>query len=357
MPGKDLYSDGDSLKHTEHLLDGELKIRKKIKCDYSLSDRQRALVMQQVETRVGKSLDQELLTKVALEGRTDLRNAAVEKLFDQALLAKVALESTDSDLRVAAVEKLFNQALLAKIVLDSKPSWGSRFVLFAIRKLVDQNLLARVAVESTDFNLRIAAVQTISDQGLLAKFALESEDSYIRKTAVNKLLDYALLAKIAVTDKDLHVRSAAQTRMPKVPSEEAKARIDELLQKVLAFTQPIPFWRRREKKYLSISSCRELEGFLDTAPSLFSNRTLEQLMWRDISLKEDEWQLGGAGSPDQCLGVDSYANSVMKERAARELNRRREPSQIVNPRFCTACGKRLPRAGRFCVCCGKPISL
>jgi hypothetical protein len=56
-------------------------------------------------------------------------------------------------------------------------------------------------------------VYKLTDQALLAKIAAEDRDSDVREAAVRELTDQVPLAKIAAEDKCGYVRQAAQNRL------------------------------------------------------------------------------------------------------------------------------------------------
>jgi hypothetical protein len=136
--------------------------------------------------------------------------AAVEKLTDQALLAKIAVEDTNADVRYLAVKKLTDQAVLAKIAVKDREPYVRRA---AVQNLTDQAALAKVAVEDKEWRIRDSAVEKLTDQALLAKIAVEATEASVRPAAVRNLTDQALLAKIAVNDKDPDVREAAVEKL------------------------------------------------------------------------------------------------------------------------------------------------
>jgi hypothetical protein len=131
--------------------------------------------------------------------------AAIRKLTDQALLAKIALESQYGNARQAAVLKLTDQTLLAKIALGDKET---KVRQAAVSKLTDQALLVRIAIEPGDIGLRFVALGKLTGPAALARVALEG-DGQIRSTAVNWLTDPAALANVALESKDRGVSQAA----------------------------------------------------------------------------------------------------------------------------------------------------
>ena len=100
----------------------------------------------------------------------NIRRAAAYNLTDQAMLAKVAAEGQDVDVRSRTAYKLTDQALLVKIAMEDK---DSQVRTAAVHNLTDQDLLATLALACEDGNVYEAAVSKLTDQGLLAKVATE----------------------------------------------------------------------------------------------------------------------------------------------------------------------------------------
>ena len=133
--------------------------------------------------------------------------AAVEKLTDQALLAKIAFNEQNPDVRQAAVYKLTDQALLTKIAEGDNNEYVRSA---AVINLTDQAVLARIAIEANDFGFDVReAFLHLTDQALLARIAVEARNADVRVNAVKDLTDQALLAKIAVEAKNADVRATA----------------------------------------------------------------------------------------------------------------------------------------------------
>ncbi|MDI6451706.1 hypothetical protein [Anaerobaca lacustris] len=129
----------------------------------------------------------------------NVRQAAVRRVTNQALLAKVAVEDEDGNVRGAAVAKLTDQALLAKVAVGDK---DGNVRGAAVERLTDQALLAKVAVEDEDGNVRRLAVAKLTDQALLAKVAVEDRDMIVRLTAIGGLRDRAVLQTVLQRFKD-----------------------------------------------------------------------------------------------------------------------------------------------------------
>jgi hypothetical protein len=82
--------------------------------------------------------------------------------------------------------------------------------------LTDQTLVATIASQDKDAQVRIAAVGKLTDQGTLSTVAVIDKDPDVRVAAVNKLTDQALLERIASADRsinDIKVTWAATVRL------------------------------------------------------------------------------------------------------------------------------------------------
>ena len=138
----------------------------------------------------------------------EILRTVVWKLTDQPLLAKIAEETRDPNVRKDVFNRLSDQALLAKIAVEAEDSDVRHF---AFNKLTDQSLLAKLAVDDKHvyaFDLQKAAIGKL-DQSALWEVAVTSKYGYVRKAAVERLNDQNMLEQIAVRDKDVDVRKTA----------------------------------------------------------------------------------------------------------------------------------------------------
>jgi hypothetical protein len=137
------------------------------------------------------------------------------------LLADIARNAADSQIREWAVLELGDQSLLADIA-SSDASEGVRTA--AVERIRDETLLAGIARNHVSESVRSAAVERISNQAVLADI-VEGDSSpivrrraarrlaAIRTAAVERITDQALLAQIAKNDDTDEVRRAAVTRL------------------------------------------------------------------------------------------------------------------------------------------------
>jgi uncharacterized DUF497 family protein len=150
------------------------------------------------------------LINVVIESKdARVRWFAVGKLTDPALLAKVAIRDEDGKVREAAVGKLTDQDALTNVVIESK---DARVRWFAVGKLTDQALLAKIAIEDPEEYVGSSAAEKLTDQDAVARVAVESKDGSVREVAAKKLTDQVLLAKVA-GDRDPSVREVAVRKL------------------------------------------------------------------------------------------------------------------------------------------------
>jgi hypothetical protein len=154
-----------------------------------------------LEKAISRLSEQTLLANVAKVAQMDkIRMIAIEKLITenhQPLLAEIAKEDTNSDVRMAAINLIAknNQSLFAEIAKEGQYYDGRTA---AIKKLIPENhqpLLAEIAKEDTDFwhrEVRIAAMEKLipeNHQPLLAEIAKEDKNWEVRSAAYKKIND------------------------------------------------------------------------------------------------------------------------------------------------------------------------
>ncbi|MCE5186646.1 MAG: hypothetical protein LLF76_11030 [Planctomycetaceae bacterium] len=168
--------------------------------------------------------DPNRLTEIVLDlnENWDVRLQAVKKLTDQALLAKVAMEvpipvPLAGEIANAAIVNLTDQSLLAKVAIEARDTNVRVHAVSAckpaVEKLTDQSLLAKVAADAQTSDIRVAAIGKITDKAILEKAAVEIIWPDARQAAVEKVKEQPLLAKIAVEDKSWRVQLAAARRV------------------------------------------------------------------------------------------------------------------------------------------------
>ena len=156
------------------------------------------------EAAAEKITNSALLKFVAENGGWEAQRVVASNLTDEFVLAKLATD----------VSKLTNQAILANLAM-AKGYEAREVGEVAVKKLSDQQLLEKIAIEDSDFDdrVQVAAADAVSDEGVLTRIVAGSKRFDVRKAAVNKLTNQEVLARIAIEDKSDDVRLAAVKRI------------------------------------------------------------------------------------------------------------------------------------------------
>jgi len=127
-----------------------------------------------------------------------------------------SLDSGNYRSRIRAVKKITDQNLLYKIAMENKmPSEYYQTVWVrnaAVRRLRDLDLLTKVAMKNQYKSVRITAVERLTDQAKLIHIAENNSDWDVRKAAFNKLNNKSLTT-IITEAKDPAVILAAKIRL------------------------------------------------------------------------------------------------------------------------------------------------
>jgi len=151
----------------------------------------------------------------------------VNRTADPTKLAAIAIEADDPEVRLAAVRKINDQAVLARVAMETQHPFvrdadltfdcqkvktfeaSDRDVrLAAVSKLTDQDVLSSVAIKATDQNVRRVAYDRLSDEQTKAKTRI-----WLRPHLAREVIDQALLAKLATEAVDRDVRQAAAEKL------------------------------------------------------------------------------------------------------------------------------------------------
>ena len=129
------------------------------------------------------------------------------RLHDQELIAKVVLQSRDYDTAGDAAALLNDPTLLAKVAVEGVDSLARAS---AARRIGDQALLARIVLDDKDADVRRSAIEALSDEDVLVHAAIrEKSDSRVGEAAVEKLKDHESYKKVAPRAALIEVRAAA----------------------------------------------------------------------------------------------------------------------------------------------------
>lgn len=174
-----------------------------------------------VETRlaaVQKLIDPALLAKLAeKDPDRQVREVAVDRLADhadvsQAVLGRIAEKDKDERVRASAAALITDQKVLERLLRTSRVTSVRRHALENLEdKPIDPSLLAWVAENDSDHDLRQEATGRLTDQVVLARLAKSSPSEEVRAAATSKIEDQKLLGEIAIRDLNDWVYKAAIT--------------------------------------------------------------------------------------------------------------------------------------------------
>jgi len=187
------------------------------------------------------------------------RVVAVEKLSDQKILADIAKYDEARTVRLSAIEKLTDQIILAYIAKNDKEEFVRQSAI-QNPNLTDQKLLADIAENDKDGGVRGAALEKLSDQKILMYFVQDKENPD-RWWAIKKLTDQTMLAKIALEDSfdgDIAFRKLrAQAQLEKT-GEVNKDRLVRLIYKFISAFESVPNKRREDLMMTILPAIRVL---------------------------------------------------------------------------------------------------
>lgn len=156
-----------------------------------------------------------------------IREAFLEKLKDQAILAEFVRSDPAGSMGDIALNKLKDQALVG-IAIDKGYVWKGDYnkkfsaIQKAVNKIENQTLLAEIVKEANDEQIEEIALEKITDQEVIVSFA-KYWDPSVRIYAVRKIEDQTVLADIAKNDDEDDVRKEATK---KLESQAILANID-----------------------------------------------------------------------------------------------------------------------------------
>jgi len=154
----------------------------------------------------------------AIVNPADLLKKPFDKLTDQSVLAEIAKNGKNSNVRMAAAENLIDQTFAQSVfayIAKNDESYSVRSA--AVQKLTDQKLLGDIAKNDESYSIRSEAVKKLTDQALLAEVAKNASDSRVRIAAAEKLINQTIaqsvFADIARNDNDGLARTCMVMRL------------------------------------------------------------------------------------------------------------------------------------------------
>lgn len=150
-------------------------------------------------------IDEDVLVRLAIEfpgdrgrfNKWEVRKIAIEKIKSQELLAKIVRDSTDCYYYTKSAGRDYRH-------LDKS-------LELAISKIDTPKLWNDIAQNAKNSGIRVLFLRTRDiDQNVIAQVAQKHFDRYVRDAAVKKLVDENVLAHIAKTDKDFPADTATK---------------------------------------------------------------------------------------------------------------------------------------------------
>jgi len=195
----------------------------------------------------------EKLPKAVNSPEVGPRRKAIRKIVDQTLLARIAFEAEYSEARVMAAEKVTEPALVKKLVIESR-DWQVRLV--GVEKLTDQDLLATIALNDRDYHVQLGAIERIDNQLALTRIAFEAKDPDVAAAAILKSTDQSVVVKAALETQDLKLRLAAISKLEdrailnKLRTESSGEIHVAAVKRLVAFAVPILWSGGTKREFL-----------------------------------------------------------------------------------------------------------
>ncbi|GEM_PF-5437180 len=207
------------------------------------------------ENAIKEITDQKILVQIAKnDDSVWLRGLAINKIQDQSVLVEITKTSKDyCDCR-HAIEKIKTKKVLLEI-LYSPVKWyckkeiieyisGVSIEVYKIQEIKDKEFLSIIAKESDKHEerqrARIEIIRRIEDDNELAKLANESESLSERIEAFNNIKDVNLWAEIMLSNPSVFGGSI-ELAYKKVSNEEL---LEKLVHAAVAF---LPYRKAKEK--------------------------------------------------------------------------------------------------------------
>ncbi len=125
--------------------------------------------------------------------------------------------------RMNSFRNIFIYFILLFIFTGCSPRLDSadyRERIKAVKRLKDQTLLIKVALEDKDRSVRHASILKIKDQKILTQISLKDKSWNNRNEAIGKLKDVQVLTKISEEDPNSMVRKKAENIITEIHIQE-----------------------------------------------------------------------------------------------------------------------------------------
>lgn len=171
-------------------------------------------VIQAAALKVSKKEYMEELVVNAKDSR--IRETLVQNpnINDQNLLAEIYRNDSEYKVRCGAIRKINDEKILNEAILDQDAGFSIHHAI--IDKITNQEVLEKVMKNEDSYNVRLNAVYNITDENLLFDVALNDESNSVRNCAVGEIEDKELLERISQESDDDNVRRIARDKLQKL---------------------------------------------------------------------------------------------------------------------------------------------
>jgi len=154
------------------------------------------------------------LQKTITEQRDAARLTAMAVISDQREFHKIVMDSSvDIDTRIMAMGKINDIQLLTDIAVNCD---SPRFRKEALSFPISQEMIAKLAKDDSNYNVREAALKKLESQEVLEYIAFHDEKRDLRNLAVSRLTNRKVLETIMDNDPIEYVRDRAKDRLSEI---------------------------------------------------------------------------------------------------------------------------------------------
>ncbi|HSS66638.1 MAG TPA: DUF349 domain-containing protein, partial [Gammaproteobacteria bacterium] len=167
----------------------------------------------QIRAQAVQNLDSSdpVLTELAREDEhATVRRAALYRIADLALLWHIALEDREAGVREAA-EARFRKLMTGKE--PDSPALEARMNMLG--ESVPATVMSFLVSHGADPQLRLAALKRVDDEDLLARVATDDAAGEVRLAALERIRDLSILEHVArqIRNRDKRLSRRAQERL------------------------------------------------------------------------------------------------------------------------------------------------
>ncbi|MHB8809781.1 MAG: DUF349 domain-containing protein, partial [Desulfobulbaceae bacterium] len=233
----------------------------------------------------------ELLTTLGRDPDQEVRRAAINRLTDVPALSRLAQDADPEDLPVLTARK--ESLLFQQIVACEKAAeWQDH-----LAQITSPELLAKLAVEASHPELRLAAVHRIDDQQLLAGILKHNCGKQPAMAALAKITDEPLLADLSESAASKTTRRLAAEKIAEMGRQRKQPDPTEIL-------------------------AQKLQALADEAARLQASPVIDAAVLRLAAIRQ-EWQALDSEHAHPAYGTFSSICTAVDNRYKEILERRK----------------------------------